>query len=251
MRAVVGHGQRVGIEHHALEARVGTHVLAHLLAHETGIAPGGEGVEQHPEGFPRAETGTERFCRQGLDRGEITDEGEARPQRDREPHDVLQPALFQFVGVPGRLVELPARDMVAFQPVFHPHEDFGVHGLRAGVAAPQAAGHRGEQEQRQRGKNQQAGQVDEILRPEHQAENIEFACGQIEQHRLAVVPMQPGHTVIERLGQQHQRDAPIGEHAVHRARLDFLPDRVELLLGRGVGGGGLLVVCHCVYPWNV
>src|SRR5207249_10144801 len=34
---VVGDDERVAIEHHALEACVGTHVLAHLLAHETRV----------------------------------------------------------------------------------------------------------------------------------------------------------------------------------------------------------------------
>ena len=47
-----------------------------------------------------------------------------------------------------------------------PHEDLGVDGLRAGVAAPQPPGDRGEEEQRQRRDDQQPGEVDEVLRPE-------------------------------------------------------------------------------------
>jgi len=49
---IVGNDQRVRIEHDALEARIRTHVLAHLLAHEARVAPGGESVEQHPERLP-------------------------------------------------------------------------------------------------------------------------------------------------------------------------------------------------------
>ena len=52
---VVGDDQRVLVEHRALEARVGAHVLADLLAHEAGVAVGGEAVEQHPEGLPGPE----------------------------------------------------------------------------------------------------------------------------------------------------------------------------------------------------
>ena len=51
---VVADDQRVAVEHRALEARVGAHVLADLLAQEAGVAVGGEAVEQHPEHFPRA-----------------------------------------------------------------------------------------------------------------------------------------------------------------------------------------------------
>ena len=51
---VVADDQRVLVEHRALEARVRAHVLADLLAHEAGVAVGGEAVEQHPEPLPRA-----------------------------------------------------------------------------------------------------------------------------------------------------------------------------------------------------
>ena len=50
---VVADDQRVLVEHRALEARVGTHVLADLLAHAAGVAVGGEAVEQDPEPSPR------------------------------------------------------------------------------------------------------------------------------------------------------------------------------------------------------
>ena len=247
MRIVVGHGQRVGVEHHALETCVGAHVFADLFAHETGIAPGGKAVEQDPECFPRAEVGMQRFGRQRLDRGEIADEGEAGPQCNRKPHGVLEPAFFELVDIPGGFVEFLACEVVAFQPFLHPHENFGVHGLRAGIAAPKPSCYCGKQEQRQCRQDQDAGEIYKILRPEHQVEDIELARGQVEQHCLPVIPLQPGQAVIERLGQQYQRDPPVGEHTVHRARLDFLLDRVELLFDRGVGGGGRFVLGHCVF----
>ncbi len=46
---VVGHDQRVVVEHDGLKARVGAHVLAHLLAHPAGVDIGGEGEERDPE----------------------------------------------------------------------------------------------------------------------------------------------------------------------------------------------------------
>src|SRR3954462_9179806 len=76
---VISDDERVRIEHHALEARVGTHVLANLLAHPAGIAVGRKAVEQDPERFPRAKSQCERFCAQFMDRREIADEGKPGP----------------------------------------------------------------------------------------------------------------------------------------------------------------------------
>src|SRR6185436_12100477 len=50
---VVADDQRVLVEHRALEAGVGAHVLAHLLAHPAGVAVGGEAIEGNPEALPR------------------------------------------------------------------------------------------------------------------------------------------------------------------------------------------------------
>ena len=106
-----------------------------------------------------------------------------------DPQDVLGALAQQLVRAPRRRVELHARAAVALGPALHPQEDLGPHRLRTGVAAPQAAGDRGEEEQRQRGDDQQPGEEDEILRPEHQAEDVELARRQVEQHRLAAVPV--------------------------------------------------------------
>ena len=76
---VISNHERIGIEHHALEARVGTHVLAHLLAHPAGIAIGRKAVEQHPERLPRPEAQTRHFRDERPDRREITDECKSGP----------------------------------------------------------------------------------------------------------------------------------------------------------------------------
>ncbi len=51
---VVGDDERVLVDHHRLKAGIRAHVLADLLAHEPGVAIGGEAVEQNPERLPGA-----------------------------------------------------------------------------------------------------------------------------------------------------------------------------------------------------
>ena len=146
---VVADDQRVLVEHRALEARVRAHVLADLLAHEAGVAVGGEAVEQHPEASPTGPSAQLRHqLRQRADRREVADEGEAGPQRDGDPDRLLGHLRASCGRGPRAGVELHARDAVALELALDPHEDLGVDRLRAGIAAPQPPGHRGEQEQR-------------------------------------------------------------------------------------------------------
>jgi hypothetical protein len=56
--------------------------------------------------------------------------------------------------------------------------------LRAGVATEQAPGDGGDEEQRVGGNDEQGGQVDDVLRPEDHAENVELAFDQVEQDGL-------------------------------------------------------------------
>jgi hypothetical protein len=188
---VVGDDQRVLVEHRALEARVRTHVLAHLLAQVAGVAVGGEAIEEHPERLPGAERQRQRLVRQRADRREEAHEGEAGPQRERHPQDLLGALAQQLVGVPRPAVQLETRRAIALGAALHPQEGLGPHGLRAGVTAPQPPAHRREEEQRQGGDDQQPGEEDKILRPEHQAEDEELARRQVEQHGLAAVPFEP------------------------------------------------------------
>jgi hypothetical protein len=130
-------------------------------------------------------------------------------------------------------VEPHASDAVALDHALDPHEDLGVDGLRAAVAAPQPPGHGGEQEQRQRRQHQQRGEVDQVLRIQQQAEDVEALSLDIEQHRLAPAPLQPGHAVEEELGEPDEDPAPGGEPALDRARVDLrllLVHRDELRL---------------------
>jgi hypothetical protein len=60
---------------------------------------------------------------------------------------VLGELAQELVAAHGRLVQLDALVAVAFGDLFAPHEDPGPHALRAGVAAPDAAGVHGDEEQ--------------------------------------------------------------------------------------------------------
>jgi hypothetical protein len=230
---VVGDDQRVGVEHDALEAGVGAHVLAHLLAHEAGVAPGGEGIEEDPEGLPGPELPAQHRTSQRLDRREVADEGEAGPQRDQGPDGVLGRLARELAGTPGRGIQLHARDAVALEAFLHPHEDLGVDGLRAGIAAEQTPGHGGEQEQGEGRDDQQDGEIEDVLRPEHQAEDVELALDDVEQHGLAAVPFEPAQAVEDRLGEPHHGPAPGGEGAGDAAGIDLLVGLVE----RGLADG--------------
>ena len=93
---VIGNNQRVLVEHGALEARIGTHVLADLLAHVAGIAVGREAVKQTPEQRPAADVQREDVDAELAYRREIADEREAGPHRERNPQELLGGLLAQL-----------------------------------------------------------------------------------------------------------------------------------------------------------
>ena len=238
-RGVVGDDQRVLVEHGALEARIRAHVLAHLLAQEAGIAVGGQGVEGDPEDLPRP-LQRHHLHRQVADGHEVAHEGEARPQRQQQPQQVLAATPGRFLQRPAAAVQAQARTAVALQPALDPHEDLGVHRLWAAEATPQAPGHGGEQEQRQGADDEQRRQVDEVLRVQQPAEDVETPLLQIEQQGLAPMDLQPGHDVEEQLRGPHQGPAPAGEQALDGTRLDLGARLVERHgMRRGLDGDGL------------
>ncbi len=120
---------------------------------------------------------------------------------------------------------------VALDATLDPHEDLGVDGLRAGVAAPQAATDRSEEEQRDGGDDQQRREEDDVLRPQHQAEEVEAARAEVEQHRLALVPHQPRQAVEHDLRRPDRGPAPLLEPgeavADPRTRVDLDPPGVQ------------------------
>ena len=224
---VVGDDEGVAVEHRALEAGVGAHVDADLLAQPPRVAVGRESVEQDPERLPGAGVEPQQRPAQLGDGGEVADEGESGPQRERDPHRVLGGLECEFPRPPRRPVELHLPRPVALDLPFDPEEDLGVDGLRARVPAPQPPGQRGEEEQRQRREDEQQCEVEEVLRIERPPEDVELARRQVEEQELAPVPAQPAHPV-EEPEQRHRAGHPHGgEPAMHFARVDLLPLLVE------------------------
>ena len=103
---VVGDDQRVRVEHHALEAGVGAHVLAHLLAHEAGHQVGEAAVEEDPEGFPGAEIAGADVVDQFIDRREVADQRKAGPQREQPQSRCLVPLMRNLRASSGALSSL-------------------------------------------------------------------------------------------------------------------------------------------------
>ncbi len=95
--AVVGDDQGVLVEHGALKAGVGAHVLAHLLAHKAGKAVGGKRVERHPEQLPAA-LPLQNFGPQGANGHKKAHKGKARPQRHAHPGQLFEAFLASFSG---------------------------------------------------------------------------------------------------------------------------------------------------------
>ena len=165
---VVGDDHRVSSNITAWKRAYGHMYLAHLLAHPAGVAVG-----------RRRRTGSRTFpiCgghrsrrpqrrQQFVDRGEVADEGEAGPQRDDAPDEELDGAASALPALIGARSSFWRAGMVVPRSSLDPHEDLGVDRLRAGVAAPQAARDRGEQEQAKRRDDQQDREKDDVLRPE-------------------------------------------------------------------------------------
>ena len=154
----------------------------------------------------------------------------------RDPQELLARLAHQLARTPRRGIELHARLAVAFGETLDPQEDLGPDRLRAGVAAPEASRERREEEQRQRGQHQQPGQEDEVLRPHDQPEDMELARGQVEQHRLAAMQVEPRQHIEEPEQQPHRQYAQSRKASVNLTRIDLL---VCLVVGTAAG------IDHC------
>ena len=93
---VIGDDQSIPVKHGALKSCIRTHVLAHLLAHETCITVSSKAVKEHPEHFPGAHAGLEKLHAQFMDRCEISNKSKARPYRQAQPEYVLISFLYQL-----------------------------------------------------------------------------------------------------------------------------------------------------------
>ena len=143
----------------------------------------------------------------------------------------------------GCLSRRDAGAAVALDPPFDPHEQVGPHGLRAGIAAPDATGQAGRKKQADRGEDQDAGQVVDFLGPDLDEEEIAALMVQIDQHGLvrragAAVPAHPGQDIVkaEQTGQGGPFDP--AEAAADLAGIDLGPAGVKVQRPRRAGRGG-------------
>ena len=154
---------------------------------------------------------------------------------DQQPEAVLGDPLADLGRIPRRRVELDAVATVALDQPLDPHEQVGPHRLEAEVAAPDAAEQRVRQEQRQRGEDEQAGEVVDFLRPDLDEEPIEPRVGKIDQHRLVrlVRPAVPSHkreNVVESEADDQQRPLQSAVGSADLLRVDFGRRSVERAL---------------------
>src|SRR5690606_24934054 len=225
---VIGDDQGVLVEHHALEACVGAHVDAYLLAQPAGIAVGRQGKEANPEIGPATCFARQQIGDQFADGREIADEGQAGGQADQQPQAVLGRLAQQFVGAQRGLVQFHALVAVTFGDFFAPHENPGPHALRAGIATPDAPGKDGDEEQAEGADDQQPGQQSEVLRPEGGIEYEEFAFRQVPPDGLAVVPVQPDGTEVQEEEKGPAAEAQVAEQAGEGAGVDLLAAGIEV-----------------------
>src|SRR3569833_3284451 len=88
--SVVCDDEGVMVEHRALEARVGAHVLADLLAQVACIAVSCKPVEDNPEQHTTTDGTCQNFMRQSAYRSEIADKRKTKPEGESDPQKLLQ-----------------------------------------------------------------------------------------------------------------------------------------------------------------
>ena len=98
-------------------------------------------------------------------------------------------------------------------------EQVGPHGLRAGIAAPCASHGAGDEEQPDTRHDEQARDEIEFVRPDLDAEHVEAAVGEIDQHRLigrigSTLPADPRRDVIDRQRDDHDQPFEPAERTV-------------------------------------
>ena len=181
---------------------------AHLLAQPAGQQIGKTGVRQQPEQRPAAHAAVQHTGQQLGRRHKIRHQTKANHQADGNHHRLACRAprqMRRFIRVGA---QFQPRRAVALDPVFDPQHDFGVHRLRAAIAAPQPAGQRRPPEQPQRTDNQRASQIHQILRPETPGKQKNPLAFQIQPDGLVAIPAQPGRAQKNQLGEQHHGHPP-------------------------------------------
>ena len=208
----VGDLQRVLVQHGALDARPGAHVGADLLAHVAGEdSRSWRSAARRRRRTVIGAWPVQKLAQQGRARRGNRRSRRRRCRRRRPARPACLPPLRHSLsndqGAASRRMRAlrsPSKSALDID------EEVGPDRLRAGVAAPQPAEQRRDQEQRQRRHHQQAGDEIDLLRPELDDEEVEAAAGEIDQHRLVrqragPLPADPGRDVVDRQRDDQQR----------------------------------------------
>ncbi len=236
------HRQRVLIHHRRLHPRPWAHVDANLFAHEPAEDDGRQ--SQDGDGRPGDRVGVQghKVARQRGRVREVEHPGPTGGDPDQRPDRPFGHPQAGLADRPRRVPQLHAGVPVAFDPAFHQDHQVGPDGLRAGVAAPDPAQRRGEQEQPQPRHDQKARDEVEFVRPDLDPEEVEAPVRQVDQHSLvgqvrATVPANPGRQVVDRQSDPHDPPLERTEGALNAAGEHGFAGSVERrwLIGRRHG----------------
>ena len=133
---IVRNNQCIGIEHRALEAGIRAHVFTHLLAHLMGEQPGNEAVKCRRKQRAAVRSHGKHRRYEFAYRCKPSGKGNPRPGAHGENQQIFGQFNADFTQAPRLFVQLQTFVAVAFDKMVYPQHDFGVHRLRAGVAAP-------------------------------------------------------------------------------------------------------------------
>jgi hypothetical protein len=153
-----------------------------------------------------------------------------------------------FWKFPVRPPEPQPRVAVALDPALHREEEVGPHRLRTGIAAPDPAERRGEQEEAEARHDQKARDEVELVRPDLDPEEEEPPVRKVQKHRLvgqvgAAVEPDPGRDIVDAQGDDHDDPLEVPERARDPLGENGFTGCVELLrlFGRTHGGNHLQV----------
>ena len=157
--------------------------------------------------------------------------------------------LEQLVGGPRRFVEFDAIAPIALEEPLDDEEEVGPDRLRAEIAAPNAAEQRIGEKQRERGEDQQAGEVIDLLRPQFDEEEIEPRMREVDKHRLVrrvrpAIPSDKRQEIIDPQAEDQQNPFYPAEGSADLLRINLLRRRVEGTLVENLMRAPNLGCCH-------
>ena len=133
---IIRNHQSIVVEHGALEAGIRAHIFAHLLAHNVGKQKRHKAVKSGGKERATARSEAENRRHKFAYRREPAGKGDARPCAHGKNQQIFGGLNADFGEIPRRFIQLQPFVAVALDKMVDPQHDFGIHRLRAGIAAP-------------------------------------------------------------------------------------------------------------------